>query len=141
VVATALRRWPGWPIHGGDFFFTALRVVVPLAPVRVLPMLPLLAAWFISVVRALSLAENCPYCVLPIDKLGRYVEEVGSCSWSPSPKFLDECLVGCVIGEGTYHGGVRKLVPFLGKPPDVITEANPTSMVHLLRFEELTRPL
>lgn len=45
VIATALR-W--WPIHGENFFTTP-RVVVPPAPVGVLPTLSLLVAWFIGV--------------------------------------------------------------------------------------------
>jgi hypothetical protein len=92
-------------------------VTVPLAPVVVLLTLPLLAAWFADVARALSLAENCPYCVLPVIELGRYVEEVGSCSWSSPPKFVDKCLVGCAVGDITLHVGVGKFIPFLGGFP------------------------
>jgi hypothetical protein len=115
-----------WPICGGNFFFTAPRVMVPLVSIGVLPTLPLLTAWFTGVTRALSLAKNCPYYVIPVSELGRYVEEVGSCPWSPPPKLMDECLLGCVVGEGAHHvgvGGVWKFIPFLGKPLDVIPKA------------------
>jgi hypothetical protein len=125
------RRWgtlPGWSIHGGNFFFTASRVMVPPVSVGVLPTLPLLTAWFVGVARALSLAKNCPYCVIPVGELGRYVEEVGSCPWSPPPKLMDECLFGCAVSEGAHHVGVGKFIPFLGKPPNVIPKAFPASL-------------
>jgi hypothetical protein len=105
--------------------------VVPPAPIGVLLTLPLLVAQFASVARALSFVENCPYCVLHASELGCYVEEVDCCSWSPSPKFMDKCLFSCAIGEGTYHievDGIGALIPFLGKPSDVIPEAFPTSL-------------
>jgi hypothetical protein len=44
---------------------------------------------------------------------------------------MDECLIGCNVGEGTHHigvGGIRKFVHFLAKPLDVISEAFPTSL-------------
>lgn len=69
-------------------------------------------------------AQNYPYCVLLVSELSRYVEEVGYYSLSPSPKFMDDCLIGCVVGEDTYHvsvGGIVELIPFLGKPLDVIS--------------------
>jgi hypothetical protein len=84
-------------------------------PVGVLPTLPLLVDWFTGVTRALSFAENCPYNVFPVNELDRYVEEIGCCSWSPTPKFMGERLVDCAIGEGTYHisvGGTGELIPF-----------------------------
>jgi hypothetical protein len=66
-----------------------------------------------------------PCRVLPIDELGRYVEEVDSSLWFPLAEFMDECFVGGVVSEGTYHvvvGGVREIVPLLEEPPDVILE-------------------
>jgi hypothetical protein len=119
-------------------------VVVPLTHVKVLPTLPLLVTWFVGIAWALSLAENCPYCILPVDEVGHYIEEVGSCSWSPLPKFMRECLIGCVVGEGTYHvdfGGVGKFIPFLGKPPNAISESFPTFMGAPLEVPGATRAL
>jgi hypothetical protein len=49
------------------------------------PDAPFLAAWFIGIVWALFLAESCPYCVLFIDKLGRYVEEIVVVLGRPHP--------------------------------------------------------
>lgn len=44
---------------------------------------------------------------------------------------MDECLIGCAIGEGTYHVGIdgaEEFIPFLGKPPDVIPKLSPISL-------------
>lgn len=89
---------------------------------------------------ALSLVENCPYCILPISEHGRYVEKVGSRLWSPSPKLMDEGLVGGAVGEGPHHvgiGGVEELIPFLLEPSDVVPEALTSLLGHLLRSQEL----
>jgi hypothetical protein len=48
--------------------------MISLALVRVLSML-LVVAWLGRVMRALSLVENSTYHVLPISKLGRYIED------------------------------------------------------------------
>lgn len=89
--------------------------MVPPTAVRVFPTLPLLVAWFADVVRALSLAKNFPYSNILVGELGRYVKEVGSCSWSPSPKLVDECFAGHAVDEGAHHidvSGVREFFPF-----------------------------
>lgn len=102
--------------------------MVPLAPVGVFSTLPLLATWIAGVTRALSFAENRPYCILPVGELGRYVKEIGSCSWPPSPQLVDERLIGSAVGEGAHHvgvGGVGEFVSLLGEPPNVIPEAFP----------------
>jgi hypothetical protein len=60
--------------------------------------------------------ENCPYYVVTDVELGHYIEKVDSCSWSSSPMFMDECLVGCALDEDAPHAsadGVGKFIPFL----------------------------
>jgi hypothetical protein len=57
----------------------ASRVVIPLTHVRVFPTPILLAARLTSVMRDFTLAEDCPYRVLPVSELGRNVEEVSDC--------------------------------------------------------------
>lgn len=89
-------------------------------------MLALLDPGLAGVVRAFSLAKKCLRCIFSIDELGRNVEQVGCCSRSPSPKLVDGCFVGSVIGEGAHHVGIRgvgEFVSLLRKPLDVILEA------------------
>lgn len=96
--------------------------MVPPVLVGVLLTVLLYVACFTGVVRALPLAKDGPDSVLPVDKFGRYVEEVGGGLWSPSVELVDECFVGGVIREGIDHvdvGGVREFVPFLAEPLDV----------------------
>lgn len=59
----------------------------------------------------------------PLNKLGRYVEELGSCSRAPSPKLMDKLLIGGAIGEGAHYVGVDsigELVSLLRKLLDVV---------------------
>jgi hypothetical protein len=141
VVAAILGRQLGRAVHGSDFsLFVARGAMVRSTPVWVLPMFPLFTTRLVDVTWALSLIENCPYYILPVSERGRYVEEVGSCLWSPSPKLMDEGLVGGVVGEGTHHvgiGGIGELIPFLLEPSDVVPEALTAPLGHLLRSQEL----
>jgi hypothetical protein len=124
MVATIFHRWPGWPICGGDFFFIVPRTMVPSVPIGVLLMLPLLNVGLAGVTQVFSIAENCPHCIFLVGELGCYVEQVDSCSWSPSPKLVDECLVGSVVGEGACYVsvcGIEEFVSLLRKPLDVIS--------------------
>lgn len=72
--------------------------------------------------------RKCPCSVLPIEKLGGNVEEVGGSFWSATAELVHECLICGAVGECTYDadvGGIGKLIPFLGKYVDVIPETLP----------------
>lgn len=102
--------------------------MVPSVPIGVLLMLPLLNAGLAGVAQVFSIAENCPHCIFLVGELGCYVEQVDSCSRSPSPKLVDKCHVGSVVGEGTCYVnvcGIEEFVSLLRKPLDVIPEARP----------------
>jgi hypothetical protein len=53
--------------------------MVPSALVEVPLTFALFVAWLLGVTWVHSLAENCPYRILPVSELGRYVMEVGIC--------------------------------------------------------------
>jgi hypothetical protein len=64
------------------------------------------------------------HCIFLVGELGCYVEQVDSCSRSPSPKLVDKCHVGSVVGEGTCYVsvcGIEEFVSLLRKPLDVIS--------------------
>jgi hypothetical protein len=48
---------------------------------------------------ALFLAENSPYHILPVSELGCYAEEIGGGLRPPSPKLMDERLIGGDVVE------------------------------------------
>jgi hypothetical protein len=89
-------------------------------------MFSLLTARLADVTWALFLVEYCPYRVLPVSELGRYVEDIDGHLWSPSSELMDEGLVGGVVGEGTHHidiGGIGEFIPFMREPLYVVLEA------------------
>lgn len=70
--------------------------------------------------------KKLPCCIFPIDKLDRYVEQVNSCSWSPSLELVGERFIGGVLGESAHHvgiGSIGQLFSLLIKPLDVVPEA------------------
>jgi hypothetical protein len=101
----------------------------------------LLGAGLTDVTCDLPFAENSTYHILPISKLGLYIEEVDGGLRSPSPELVDKRLVGGAISEGTYYinvGGIGEFIPFMGQPPDVV----PKTLLALLGtpFEVLGAP-
>lgn len=86
-------------------------------------MLQSLNNWLTGVAWALFLVENSPYHILPVSEFGCYAEEIYGGLRPPSPKLVDERLIGGYVGEGTHYvgvSGVEEFVSFLEEPSDVI---------------------
>jgi hypothetical protein len=142
MVTVIFRWWPGRPICYADFFIVSGTMVPPTLVGLFLRLL--LAAWLVGVAWAFSLTENGSYDVLPVSKLGRYFEEIDSGHWSPSPKLVNERLIGGVISQGTHYvgvSGIGEFIYFLGEPPDVILEAFPALLGAPLKVPKAPRAL
>lgn len=126
VVTTILRRWLGRVLQSGDLISIVLGMVAPLELVVVFPTLFLHAAHVIGVVWGFSLTEDSSHHVFSISELYRDVKEVGGGFWLSTTELMNECLVSDAVSEWTHHirvGGIRKLIPLLGEPLDVVLEA------------------
>lgn len=116
VVAILCRR-PGWTIRSRDFSFLGACTwggnffgVYLGAPAS-----PFSCCWARRCRWVFCLSENSPHRVLPVSELGRNVEEIGDCLWSPLSKLMDQGLVGGALGEGAHYisvGGIREFVSF-----------------------------
>lgn len=115
-------------IRRGDFFLIASGTMIPPMLVEVFPTLLFLPLGSLVPRELFSLRKIAPRRILPVNKLGHYVDEIRGGLWLPSSKLEDERLVGGVVSGDTYYigvSGIEEFISFLGKPLDVISKTHP----------------